>query len=105
MKRTIRVIETYVPGLKEQPASWCERLLAQIATVLRADGTEIAVLAIPKDETVMWLVWGQADPVDPEPAVVAAVLRETASAGGAVEIERVVDGLVIWSQSDSGGTS
>jgi hypothetical protein len=104
MGTTVHIIETYVPGLKERPLSWCERLLAEIATVLRADGAHIAGLAIPKDETVMWLVWGHPDRVDPEPAVVASILRQTSSAGGGVEVERVVDGLVIWSQSDSGPT-
>jgi hypothetical protein len=105
MKRTIRVIETYVPGLNERPAFWCETLLKSVSAALSPKGTEIAVLAIPNDETLMWMARGGPDSSDQESAIAAVVLRETATAGGAVEIERVVDGLVVWGQSDGGGTS
>jgi hypothetical protein len=105
MKRTICVIETYVPGLNERPAFWCERLVESVSAALGPGGTEVAVLAIPGDETLMWMAWGgQAQP-DAESLIAAAVLRETATAGGTVTIERAVDGLVVWNRSDSGGTS
>ena len=105
MKRAIRVIETYVPGLNERPAFWCERLLASVSAALGPGGAQVAVLAIPNDETLMWIAWGGEAQPDPESLIAAAVLRETASAGGTVTIERAVDGLVVWSQSDGGGTS
>jgi len=51
MQRTVRVIEAYVPGLSKQPTVWYERLQATAAAALRAEGLEIALLAIPNDET------------------------------------------------------
>jgi hypothetical protein len=99
MKRTVRVIEAYVPGLGERPEFWCEMLLENVSAALGSEGTEVAVLPIPSDETMIWLVWGQTDPADPESALVAAVRREAANAGSSVEVERTVDGVMVWHRS------
>jgi hypothetical protein len=101
MNRSVRVIETYVPGLNGRSAAWYEALLQNVASSLRANGTEVALLAIPDDETLMWLVWSGAGSSDPEPLVRDAVSRE-AVAQGAVAIERAVDGLVAWREGDAG---
>jgi hypothetical protein len=99
MQRTVRVIETYVPGLSERPTDWYERLQAHAAAALRAEGLEIALLAIPKDETLMWLVWSRPDQSDPGPVVAEVILREATSANGAALIERAIDARFVWQPS------
>ena len=96
MKRAVRVIETYVPGLGERPNFWYESLLESVSAALGAGEAEVALLAIPTDETLMWLVWGKTDSFDPDQTSAAAILGEVASAGGRAEIERTVDGVVVW---------
>jgi hypothetical protein len=105
MKRTVRVIETYVPGLNERPASWCERLQENVSAALSAEGTEIEVLAIPNDETLMWLVWGRQGQSDPGPRAAAAILREATGAEGSLEIERTVVGFVVPCRSNCDAAS
>jgi hypothetical protein len=99
MQRTVRVIEAYVPGLGERPADWYEQLQANAAAALRAAGLEIALLAIPNDETLMWLVWGRTDQPDPGPIVADVILREAASSKGVTVIERAIDARFVWQQS------
>jgi hypothetical protein len=99
MQRTVSVIETYVPGLSERPTDWYERLQAHAAAALRGEGLEIALLAIPKDETLMWLVWGRPDQSDPGPVVAEVILREATSANGAALIERAIDARFVWQPS------
>jgi hypothetical protein len=99
MQRTVRVIEAYVPGLNERPADWYERLQATAAAALRAEGLEIALLAIPNDETLMWLVWGRPNQLDPGPVVAEVILREVTSAGGSAVIERAIDARFVWEPS------
>ena len=96
MQRTVRVIEAYVPGLRERPTDWYEELQARAAAALRAAYLEIALLAIPNDETLMWLVWGRPDQLDPGPVVAEAILREVTSASGAAVIERAIDARFVW---------
>jgi hypothetical protein len=95
MQRTVRVIEAYAPGLSERPTDWYERLQAHAAAAGRAEGLEIALLAIPNDETLIWLVWGRLDQLDPGP-VVADALREATSSSGAAVIERAIDARFVW---------
>lgn len=99
MQQTVRVIETYVPGLSARPADWYERLHANAAAALRGEGLQIALLAIPNDETLMWLVWGRPDPSDPGPVVAEVILREASSTSGAAVIERAIDARFVWQQS------
>jgi hypothetical protein len=99
MQRTVRVIEADVPGLSERPADWYERLHATAAAALRGEGRQIALLAIPSDETLMWLVWGRPDQSDPGPVVAEVVLREASSASGAAVIERAIEAHFVWQQS------
>ena len=99
MQRTVRVIEAYVPGLTERPTDWYEQLQARAAAALRAAGLEIALLAIPNDETLMWLVWGRPDQLDPGPVVAEVILREVASASGSAVIERAIDARFVWLES------
>ena len=99
MQRTVRVIETYVPGLSERPTDWYERLQAHAAAALRGEGLEIALLAIPKDETLIWLVWGRPDQSDPGSVVAEVILREATSANGAALIERAIDAHFVWQPS------
>jgi hypothetical protein len=99
MQRTIRVIEAYVPGLSKRPTDWYERLQAHAAAALRAEGLEIALLAIPNDETLLWLVWGGSDQSDPGPVVSEVILREATSASGAAVIERAIDARFVWQPS------
>ena len=99
MQRTVRVIEAYVPGLGERPTDWYEELQARTAAALRTEGLGIALLAIPNDETVMWLVWGRPDQSDPGPVVAEVILREASSASGAAVIERAIDARFVWQQS------
>jgi hypothetical protein len=99
MQRTVRVIETYVPGLSERPTDWYEELQARTATALRTVGLGIALLAIPNDETLMWLVWGGTDQPDSGPVVAEVILREATSAGGAAVIERAIDARFVWRAS------
>jgi hypothetical protein len=99
MQRTVRVIEAYVPGLSERPLDWYERLQANAASALRAEGLEIALLAIPNDETLLWLVWGRLDQTDPALAVAEVILREATSANGVTVIERAIDARFVWQQS------
>ena len=96
MQRTVRLIEAYVPGLSERPAAWYERLQADAAAALGAEGLEIALLAIPNDETLMWLVWGRPDQPDPGPVLAEVILREATSASGADVIERAIDARFVW---------
>lgn len=96
MQRPVRVIEAYVPGLSERPTGWYEDLQAQAAAAVRAEGLEIALLAIPNDETLIWLVWGGHDRSDPGPVVAEVILREATSAGGAAVIERAIDARFVW---------
>jgi hypothetical protein len=99
MQRTVRVIEAYVPGLSERPTDWYEELQARTATALRTVGLGIALLAIPNDETLMWLVWGGTDQPDSGPVVAEVILREATSAGGAAVIERAIDARFVWRAS------
>ncbi len=99
MQRTVRVIEAYVPGLRERPSGWYEDLQAQAAAELRTAGLEIALLAIPSDETVIWLVWGGPDQSALAPAVAEVILRGATSAGGAAVIEQAIDARFVWSAS------
>ena len=98
MQRTVLVIEAYVPGLSERPADWYERLHATAAAALRGEGRQIALLAIPSDETLMWLVWGRPDPSDPGPVVAEVILREASIASGAAVIERAIDARFVWQE-------
>jgi hypothetical protein len=82
--------------LSERPTAWYEQLQANAAAALRAEGLEIALLAIPNDETLMWLVWGRLDQTDPALAVATVVLREATGAPGATLIERAVDARLVW---------
>jgi hypothetical protein len=104
MQRTVRVIEAYVPGLSKRPTVWYERLQATAAAALRVEGLEIALLAIPDDETLMWLVWGRPDQPDPGPVLAELILREAAGASGAAVIERAIDARFVW-QSSGGNDS
>ena len=99
MQRTVRVIEAYVPGLTERPTDWYEQLQARAAAALRAAGLEIALLAIPNDETLMWLVWGRPDQPDPGPDVAESILREVMRVDGAAVIERAIDSRFVWLES------
>ena len=99
MQRTVRVIEAYVPGLRERPTDWYEELQARAATALRTEGLGIALLAIPSDETLMWLVWGRPDQLDPGPVVAEVILREVTSATGSAVIERAIDARFVWLES------
>jgi hypothetical protein len=102
MNRAVCVVEAYVPGLGERPGDWYERLQASVAAALRADGLQIELLAIPNDETLIWLVWGGPGQTDPAAAVGAVVLREVTGARGATVIERAVAGRFVWFGSDRG---
>ncbi len=95
----VRVIEAYVPGLSVRPTVWYERLQATAAAALRAGGLEIALLAIPNDETLIWLVWGGPDQLDPGPVVAEVILREVTGASGAAVIERAIDARFVWLES------
>jgi hypothetical protein len=99
MQRTVRVIEAYVPGLRERSTNWYEELHARAAAALRAAGLEVALLAIPNDETMMWLVWGGLDRPDPGPVVAAVIVREVTSASGAAVIERAIEARFVWLES------
>ena len=99
MQRTVRVIEAYLPGLTERPTDWYEQLQARAAAALRAAGLEIALLAIPNDETLMWLVWGRPDQPDPGPDVAESILREVMRVDGAAVIERAIDSRFVWLES------
>jgi hypothetical protein len=102
MQRTVRVIEAYVPGLSERPKVWYERLHSNVAAALGVEGLEIALLAIPKDETLLLLVWGGSDQSDPGTVVSEVILREAASSGGAAVIERAIDARFVWQPSGDG---
>jgi hypothetical protein len=104
MQRTVRVIEAYVPGLSARPADWYQRLHANVAAALGVEGLEIALLAIPNDETLMWLVWSPPAESDPGPVVAEVILREAASASGSAVIERAIDARFVW-QSSGGNDS
>jgi hypothetical protein len=103
MNRTVCVVEAYVPGLGERPGGWYEQLQASVAAALRAEGLEIALLAIPNDETLIWLVWGGPGQTDPEATVSAVILREVTGARGVTVIERAVDARFVWRQPGRGG--
>lgn len=96
MQRIVRVIEAYVPGLNERPEGWYERLHADVAAAPGLVGLEIALLAIPKDETLMWLVWGKPDQPDPGPVVAEVIMREATLASGAAVIERAIEARFVW---------
>jgi hypothetical protein len=99
MQRTVRVIEAYVPGLSKRPTVWYERLQAAASAALSPKGLEIAMLAIPNDETLMWLVWGRPDQPDPGPDVAESILREVMRVDGAAVIERAIDSRFVWLES------
>jgi hypothetical protein len=99
MQRTVRIIEAYVPGLGERPTEWYGELQARTAAALRAAGLEIALLAIPNDETLLLLVWGRPNQSDPGPVATEVILREATSAKGVTVIERAIDGRFVWQPS------
>lgn len=99
MQRTVRVIEAYVPGLSDRPDGWYEQLHANVAAALGEEDLEIALLAIPNDETLLLLVWGRPDQSDPGPVVAEVILREATSVSGAAVIERAIDARFVWQQS------
>jgi hypothetical protein len=103
MQQTVRVLEVYVPGLFDRPVDWYERLQENVAAPLRADGLEIALLAIPNDETLMWLVWSRPGRSESGLDVAAVVLRELTGDSGATVIERAVDARLVWYGSARGG--
>jgi len=103
MQQTVRVLEVYVPGLFDRPVDWYERLQENVAAPLRADGLEIALLAIPTDETLMWLVWSRPGRSESGLDVAAVVLRELTGDSGATVIERAVDARLVWYGSARGG--
>ena len=96
MNRTGSVLEAYVQGLGQRPGNWYELLHASVAAALRSDGLEIALLAIPNDETLIWLVWGGHGQTDPVATVSATILREVAGARGTTLIERAIDARFVW---------
>jgi hypothetical protein len=102
MNRTVCVVEAYVPRLGERPGDWFERLRASVAAALRPEGLEVALLAIPNDETLIWLVWGGPGQTDPAATVAAVVLHEATSASGRAVIERAVDARFVWYEPDRG---
>ena len=102
MQRTVRVIEAYVPWLSKRPADWYERLQARSAAALRAEGLEIALLAIPSDETLLLLVWGRPDQPDPGPVLEEVIRHEAAGANGAAVIERAIDARFVWQPPGDG---
>jgi hypothetical protein len=95
MNRLVRVFETYVPGLARRPPDWYERLEGGVAAALAADRLESALLALPEDETLIWLVWGRPDMADPGPVVAAAIIGQEAEAGTST-IERAVDARFLF---------
>ena len=99
MQRTVRVIEAYVPGLRDRSTDWYEELQAAAAAALRAEGLEIALLAIPNDETLLLLVWGRLNQSDPGPVAADVILREVTSSSGAAVIERAIDARFVWPES------
>ena len=99
MQRTVRVIEAYVPGLSERPEGWYERFHANVATSLGVEGLEVALLAIPNDETLLLLVWGRPNQSDPGPVATEVILREATSANGVTVIERAIDARFVWQPS------
>jgi hypothetical protein len=98
MQRTVRVIETYVPGLAAMTGAWYERLQAKVAAALTDEGLAVALLAIPTDETLMWLVWGRLDESDPAHDVATVVLEE-AGGGGSAVLERAVEGRLVMDRT------
>jgi hypothetical protein len=95
MNRLVRVFETYVPGLAHRPPEWYAHLERGVAAALAADRLESALLALPEDETLIWLVWGRPDMADPGPAVTAAIHGQAAEAGTST-IERAVDARFVF---------
>ena len=103
MNQIVCVVEAYVPGLGQRTEDWYERLQSNVAAAVCPDGLMVALLGIPNDETLMWLVWGRLDQPDPTATIAPVVLREAATAGGAAVIERAASARLIWSRSDPGG--
>jgi hypothetical protein len=95
MNRLVRVFETYVPGLARRPPEWYEHLEGRVAEALAADRLETALLALPEDETLIWLVWGRPDMANPGPVVAAAIQGHETDAGGTT-IERAVDARFLF---------
>jgi len=101
MQLAVRIIEAYVPGLNERPADWFDRLESNVAAALAGERLRAVLLAIPADETLMWLVWGPLDQRDPGPAAAAVIVRETHGDGAAV-IERAIDARFVWDRIEPG---
>jgi hypothetical protein len=96
MNRLVRVFETYVPGLARRPPDWYEHLEDRVAEALAGDRLETALLALPEDETLIWLVWGGGpDMTNPGPVVAAAIGGQEADAAGTT-IERAVDARFVF---------
>ena len=98
MQRAVRVIETYMPGLAAMTGAWYDRLQGDVAATLSAQGLSVALLAIPDDETLLWVVWGQLDRPDPANDVAVAVVEESAGSGRSAVLERAVDGRFVMGQ-------
>ena len=92
MQRAVRVVETYVPGLAAMTGSWYGQLQAKVAAALIAEGLDAALLAIPNDETLIWLIWSQLDHSDPVRDIALVVLDVVAGGGSTGVLERAVDG-------------
>ena len=98
MQRAVRVIETYMPGLAAMTGAWYDRLQGDVAATLSAQGLSVALLAIPDDETLLWVVWSQLDRPDLWHDVAVAVVEESADGGGSPVLERAVDGRFVIRQ-------
>jgi hypothetical protein len=95
MQRAVRVVETYVPGLAAMTGAWYGQLQGKVAAALSAEGLDVALLAIPNDETLIWLVWSQLDNSDQVRDVAVVVLDVVAGGGSSGVLERAVDGHLV----------
>jgi hypothetical protein len=108
MQRAVCVVEAYVPGLGGRSADWYDRVQESMAVPLAEAGLEAALLAMPIDETLLWLVWRRPERPDARLTVAVSIVRGTlepdlrSSPQKPAVVERSVDALLVATGSPPG---
>lgn len=95
MDGQLTIVEAYLPDLSGREEDWYRRLVDRVNELLHPLGLEAALLALPEDEAVLWLISPNcvatlADRSLPEPALARLIATATDFAGGHV-MERQVN--------------
>jgi hypothetical protein len=88
----VRLLEAYVPGLKDLPAARYVDVGLRIAGSLPAQNRVALLIAIPDDEMLLFLVW--------QPAEESAMRDATSALHVGAVVQRIVDARLIFPFDD-----